>query len=231
MKKPLKPKIHIYFSEASHRGNKVLISEYFYIQHSFQRLVTKAMIVPYANEHKIEFDKQLRNKFKKNSTNSKDLFYIVLDTDFYTSGKTNHIIIKQINELYNEYKHNVKYILSSRSFEVWLCMYNQSLYTKQFTTKADLNTDVDSSYDKSEKWYISNKKKLFDGYLEAKVSSIRSKQSVFNSSSPPPPTSNDIVDLLPDLSNQGLVSYLVNTNPFTYFEHLIEDLLAYREPI
>lgn len=66
MTRDIKRQIHIYFPEASHRGNKVDLCECFFIKHSFQRKVRKAVIRYYANEFEGNFKDAISIKNKKN---------------------------------------------------------------------------------------------------------------------------------------------------------------------
>lgn len=227
MSRPLKPQIHIFFPEASHRGNKIDLCEYFFIKHSFQRKVTKAKIVPYAEDFEKDFNNAIKEKNKKKSLTSHDLFFIVLDTDINANRANKATIASQISLLNKKYGEDAKIILSGRSFEVWLCMYGRQQYTTPYTSQTNLNNDVISLYEKKESWYLENATRLYDQYPNAKEASILSKQNVYNSTPNQPPTGNDLVNEIPDFSNFAVIDYLVSTTPFTYIEHLIDNIKEY----
>ncbi|RDU37288.1 hypothetical protein DRW41_05395 [Neobacillus piezotolerans] len=227
MARTIKPQIHILFPEASHRGNKIDLCEHFFIKHSFQRKVTKAIIISYPEEFEKNFKLALKSKNKKKSINPQDLFFIVLDTDIKPNRENVNTVISQIQSFEKTYGNDIKIILSGRSFEVWLCMYGRQQYTTPFTDQSRLNSDVKTSYEKKEKWFIENATRLYEDYPQAKIASILSKQNVFNNTSGPPPSGYDLVNAIPNFSNAVVINYLVNTTPFTYFEHLIGTLLDY----
>ncbi|MGE7092621.1 hypothetical protein ACQKII_14475 [Lysinibacillus sp. NPDC048646] len=228
MSKNLKPQIHIYFPEASNRGRKIDLCEHFYIKYSFQRKITKAKIVPYAEDNEEDFEKAIKAKSKKNSIFKNDLFFIVLDTDIKPNRENVGVVITQISALNRKYR-DAKIILSGRSFEVWLCMYGRQQYNTPFSDQDKLNSDVlgINRYEKKEIWYRQNADRLYDDYLTAKDASILSKQNVYQSTPMPPPSGYDLVRENPDFSNHSVVSYLVNATPFTYFEQLIAVLTSY----
>jgi hypothetical protein len=223
----LKPQIHIFFPEASNRGNRIDLCEYFYIKHSYQRRVNNAKIVPYAESFEKDFNQALRNALRRRSTTSHDLFFIVLDTDISANRANASTIISQIHRLSQKYNNKAKIILSGRSFEVWLCMYGRQQFTTPYTTQSNLNSDVDPAYEKKEPWYLQNAERLYIEYPNARNASILSKQNVFVTTSHPPPIGHDLINDLPDFSNIAVVTYLVNTTPFTYIEHLIDTLRQY----
>lgn len=229
MSRKLKPHIHIFFPEASHRGNKIDLCEHFFIKHSFQRKVTQAKIVSYAEDFEKDFNMEIKSKKKRYSPNPSDLFFIVLDTDI-TANRTNiDNVISQIQSLNNKYGDDAHIILSGRSFEVWLCMYNRQEYTTPYNSQDELNRDVISStkYVKKESWYINNADRLYDQYPNAKTASILSKKNVFKTTPTQPPDGIDLVYKIPNLSNIAVIHYLVNTTPFTYIEHLIGTIKQY----
>lgn len=227
MSRPIKPQIHIFFPEASHRGNRIDLCEHFFIKHSFQRKVTNVKIIHYAEEFEKKFILAIKNKNKNNSISSQDSFFIVMDTDIKPNRENVHSVISQIQSYAKTYGNNAQIILSGRSFEVWLCMYDRQQYTAPFTNQSRLNSDVKSSYEKKEIWYIKNATRLYDDYLQAKDASILSKRNVYNTTPTPTPSKYDLVNAIPDFSDHSVVSYLVNTTPFTYFEHLIDSIREY----
>jgi hypothetical protein len=227
MSRRIKPQIHIFFPEASHRGNKIDLCEFFFIRHSFQRKVRLAKIVSYAEDFEKDFKIAIKEKNKKNSLNSHDLFFIVLDTDINANRANVGTVISQLQTLNQKYGNDAKIILSGRSFEVWLCMYGRQQYTKPFTSQSDLNNDVKYMYEKKEKWYIDNAVRLYDQFQNAKAASILSKQNVYQTTHNPPPHGFNLVNNLPDFSNQVVLNYLVGTTPFTYIEHLIDTIKQY----
>lgn len=227
MSKNLKPQIHIFFPEASCRGNKIDLCEHFYIKHSFLRKVTKAVIKFYAEDHEKDFERAIIEKNKKNSNTKNDLFFIVLDTDISANRANINSVINHISALNRKYNNDAEIILSGRSFEVWLCMYNRTQYTTPFTNQSKLNSDVFSSYEKKERWYQSNRDRLYNDYDDAKRASILSKQNVYPTTLNPAPSGYNLVHNNPDFSIPAIVRYLVTTTPFTYFEHLIDTLKLY----
>ena len=227
MSRPIKPQIHIFFPEASHRGKKVELCESFYIIHSFQRKVTQAKIAHYAEEFENEFNMAIKNTIKKNSQYPNDLFFIVLDTDINASSSNLDTVISRIQSLNKKYGKNAAIILSGRSFEVWLCMYDRQQYTTPYTSQHNLYTDVDPLYEKKEKWYSENASRLYEKYSDAKAASILSKQNVYTNTPNPPPSGFNLVINCPDFSNNAILTYLVGTTPFTYFEHLIDTIKEY----
>lgn len=226
MNRNIKPQIHIYFPEASHRGNKIDLCEYFFIKHSFQRKITQAKIVPHAEEFEKDFNVAIRNSNKKNSVTVNDLFFIVLDTDIHANRTNLGTVITQIQSLNQKYS-NAKIILSGRSFEVWLCMYGRQQYTTPYTNQSNLNSDVNHTYEKKEKWYLENATRLYDEYPNAKQSSVLSKQNVYNTTPSSPPNGHDLVNDIPDFSISAVVTFLASTTPFTYIEHLIDTIKQY----
>jgi len=227
MVRPLVPKIHIFFPEASNRGKKIDLCEHFFITHSFSRKI-KAKIESYAEAFEADFKKAIKEKNKKNSPYAHDLFFVVLDTDINANRANINIVRQQIQTLVTKYAGDADIILSGRSFEVWLCMYGRTQYTKPYIDQDILNSDVYSSYEKKEKWYLENADRLYKEYPNAKKASILSKSNVFNITELPPPTGFNLIQDLPDLSNSAVLNYLVQTTPFTYFEHLIECLNQYK---
>lgn len=226
MTRPLKPKIHIFFPEASNRGKKIDLCEHFFITHSFSRKI-KAEVKSYAEAFEKDFVIAIKEKKKKKSPYANDIFFVVLDTDINANRANTNIVTRQIQSLVTKYAGDADIILSGRSFEVWLCMYGRTQYTKPYITQQVLNSDVGSSYEKKETWYISNADRLYNGYPGAKDASILSKVSVFNTTQSQPPIGFNLVQDLPDLSNQAVLNYLVQAAPFTYFDHLIESLIRH----
>lgn len=151
----------------------------------------------------------------------------MLDTDIKANRGNASIVISQIHALNQYYGRDATIILSSRSFEVWLCMYGRQLYTKPYTSQSELNSDVIASYEKKEQWYIDNATRLYDEYPSAIQASRVSKQQVYATTPDPPPDGVDLIDSIPDFSNQAITNYLVKTTPFTYIEHLINVLTQY----
>jgi hypothetical protein len=169
----------------------------------------------------------IKNTIKKNSQNPNDLFFIVLDTDINASSSNLVTVTSRIQSLNKKYGKNATIILSGRSFEVWLCMYGRQQYTTPYTSQHNLNTDVDPLYEKKEKWYSDNATRLYEEYSDAKATSILSKQNVYTTTPNPPPSGFDLVLDIPDFSNIAILTYLVSTTPFTYFEHLIDTIKRY----
>lgn len=227
MARPLVPKIHIFFPEASNRGKRIDLCEHFFITHSFSRKI-KADVKPYAEAFEADFKKAIKEKKKKNSPYAHDLFFVVQDTDINANRANINIVRQQIQLLVTKYAGDADIILSGRSFEVWLCMYGRTQYTKPYIDQNLLNSDVYNSYEKKEKWYIANADRLYQEYPNAKNASILSKGYVFNNTVLPPPIGFDLIQNSPDLSNSAVLNYLVEAAPFTYFEHLIECLIQYK---
>lgn len=225
--KPIKPIIHFYFPEASSRGSKIDICEHFFIKHSFHRNVTKAGIEYYAKDHQTDFDKAFKNSLKKKSDNPNDMFYIILDTDISPNRDNIDDVIKQIVTLNRTYKDKANIILSSRSFEVWLCMYGRESYTAPYVSQKKLNESVENEYEKTDAWYLKNSNWLYQDSQKAMDASKLSKKIVFKGTDQNPPEGHDLVNNKPDFSDGAVVSYLAKTAPYTYFELVIDILKKY----
>lgn len=209
-----KSTIHIYFPEASCRGTKINLSEDFYLKHSFQRKAKK-VLKTYGQEHEKDFNK----KYKKNEHN--DQFFIVCDTDISPSRNNIDIVKRDLNSYQQKYS-RAKLIISARSFETWLCMYNNQIYTKPFTTQSELTDDMQmTGYEKKEKWFKDNATFLYDNYEDAKSTSKRSRRNVFESHG------LTILNLSdhPGIFNSHLIHQLVTLTPFTFFDILIDELM------
>ncbi|WP_214761390.1 RloB domain-containing protein [Exiguobacterium sp. s146] len=209
-----KSTVHVYFPEASCKGTKINLSEDFYLKHSFQRNAKK-VLKTYGFEHQKDFLK----KYKKNEHN--DQFFIVCDTDISPSRNNIDIVKRDLNSYQAKYP-RAKLILSARSFETWLCMYNNKIYTKPFTTQGVLTDDMQmNGYEKKEDWFKKNAKYLYDNYEDAISTSKRSKKNVFESHGLTTLNLNDH----PGTLNSNIIHQLVTLTPFTYFDILIGELM------
>lgn len=177
MVRKMKINIHIYFPEASHRGNNVDICECFYLKHAYQRKLKRAQLRYYAEAHEKKFEKAIKDKEKRKNNAENDQFFIVLDTDIHANKANVHEVKRQFSELAKTYKDKVKIIVSSRSFEVWLCMFDRAIYTKPFESQNQLNKEVFGNYVKKEEWYKENSEKLYSQFQSAKEASVRSKKT------------------------------------------------------
>ncbi|MFD1887235.1 RloB domain-containing protein [Paenibacillus wenxiniae] len=160
MNMSLRRTIHILYEEASMKSKTINSSEHFYVEHSFRRKASRnTNIISYGKDKEKDFTRELRASMKKK--NNIDSFYIVLDTDFDVARTNISQIEAKLAKLNKQYP-SAKIILSSRSFECWLCMYKRDLYAKPFTSQEDLNRDVKinnhtiSDYEKTRTWYQKN---------------------------------------------------------------------------
>lgn len=167
----LRRTIHIYVPEdsATNSSSKGGVScEVNYFKMLFKRDLSASgwELSLYTYKQKDEFKRKIRESKKRDFG---DLFYVILDADL--DGSKDKIIdskAQYIHRPYREFndisysgknKFKVNFILSYRSWEVWMCMHN-CRYSSPFISQIQLNEDVDDDYIKSKDWYKSHRGKL-----------------------------------------------------------------------
>ncbi|MEB7434854.1 RloB domain-containing protein [Staphylococcus pasteuri] len=227
MKKLIKTKIHFYYPEASQKGKQINSDERFYID-----LVLKDQFIKqgYTISHYAVDNKSIFKREVKSKNNSEDKFFIVFDTDFKNSNDYIEAA-NNIRKLFKEYmkiaiKKNkyLKFILSSRSFESYLCMYNRDLYTKPYSDMYLLCRDILiglENYKKHKSWYEDNAELLQLNNIREMIDKIReSRKRVFEDNHSP----INIFDN-PDFTNDNHINFLAKTAPYTYFDVLLKELV------
>lgn len=223
MKKNLKQLVHILFPEASKKGEKIQLTEKWFIQHTYQRKLQNISFKYYAESDENKFYKATKDSTKKKIN---DVFFIILDTDQKESRDNLDLIEQEIRKYSKKYQDKADIILSNRSFEVWLCMY-KGLYTTPFTSQQQLETDVSSDYQKKESWYRSNGQKLYSDTEVAIKNSKISRRSSFNAASSSNNNSDVMVENIPaDLTSYDIRWLVREVVTYTYFDIFIEKLYA-----
>lgn len=214
MSRPIKKSVHIFFPEADCRGDKIKLSEDFYLKYSFRRNIP-VILKTYGYDH----EKNFNSAYQKNEYN--DQCFIVMDTDITATRDNINAVKKNIGDYQKKYP-RAKMILSSRSFETWLCMYNHDTYTKPFTDKSQLLKDTKfSGYDKQEVWFREHATELFENYQNAKQASIKSRKLVFSSNN----LEGLNLESHPGKFDDRLLHIIVPVTPYTFFDILIDELM------
>ncbi|MBU5272101.1 hypothetical protein ACN9VA_08170 [Staphylococcus caprae] len=131
--KNLRPTMHFYYPEAVQKGKKIKIDERFYIDFVLrERILNKGYgISHYGINNVILFEKSLSV-----SQHKQDKFFIIFDTDFrhsndlYTISNQMRSLAKRYCKLSQKGGNHLDFLISSRAFETYLCMYNRDSYTK-----------------------------------------------------------------------------------------------------
>ncbi|KAF0335608.1 RloB domain-containing protein [Pediococcus acidilactici] len=183
-KRCVNPIIHIFVPEDSAKSSKRrgVSCEINYFDYLFKRRLSMAnwQLKMYTYRQKSDFIKQLRNERK--NKDSQDLFFVILDADIGANPSPKEIGIrsKQIHEEYKRMKEKnkkVKFILSSRCWEVWMCMHKEGPYMKPFSTQEELNKDVHETYQKERQWYKEKADFLFKSCKQASRNSKLSRNA------------------------------------------------------
>lgn len=182
-KKIVNPIIHIFVPEDSARcsNRKGVSCELNYFTYLFKRPLSESnwQLSMYTYRQKQKFMAYLKKEGKNKKSN--DLFFVILDADLVTNPAPSEID-RKVKQIYNEYKEmkeknsKIKFILSSRCWEVWMCMHNDTPYMKPFSTQGELNKDVKENYKKEGSWYKSNAPMLFETYKKASKNSKLSRK-------------------------------------------------------
>lgn len=214
MSRPIKKSVHIFFPEADCRGDKIKLSEDFYLKYSFRRNIP-VILKTYGYDH----EKNFNSAYQKNEYD--DQYFVVMDTDISSTRDNISAVKKNIGDYQKKYP-RARLILSSRSFETWLCMYNHDIYTKPFSDKYQLLRDTKfSDYDKQEVWFREHAEELFDNYQSAKRASIKSRALVFKSSN----LDGLNLESHPGSFDDRLLHLIVPVTPYTFFDVLIDELM------
>ncbi|PKE07301.1 hypothetical protein CW676_02060 [Macrococcoides caseolyticum] len=221
--KSVKPLMHFYYPEASKKGKKIRIDEYFYITNSLNDYIIAKNFEAkhYAESDKSEFKKSLKK-------NNNDRYYIIFDVDFKNKRDINKVRddlkknTREFIKLANQKSNDLKIILSSRAFETYLNMFNRQQYTKPYFDMNQLMKDIiiGAPYSKHESWYEINAKELHDNSFDTYIPIQNSRAIVFQNNHSPIRNHN-----VPDYFNDSHVNFLASTAPYTYFDLLLNDLM------
>lgn len=218
----IKKKICIYIPEDSGKRDKCTTTEAHYLKRMFTRNINhkkkyELVIYPYRE----------RKKFKKDIKNA-EYSAIITDYDFDNgSGHTYQKRAEEINKLSNDYV-GVDIFLSSRAWEVWLCMH-EKLYTKPYENKKQLMKDVNGKvftveYEKSDQWIKDNLDVFKEKITTARENSRKSRKLVYQEIE----GNLDLeLDTVPKMNIPLLIKLFEPSRPFTYFDILTKKLEEY----
>ncbi len=212
----IKKSINIFLPEDS-GGSKCNSTEYHYLSRIYARNMRQEYMIKF-------FPRDKWNQFLKEmvQTNKTEFSAIILDFDFQVGGGDIQRQVEKIQRLARSINgKNAKIYLSSRAWEVWMCMHNCP-YTKPFVSQDVLNKDVASDYEKNQEWYRKNEEDLKSTLNDA-VNNARLSRGITMSNSP----IQNLVTQLPNYEDSFVLNELANIGTFTYIDFLIEDLNNY----
>lgn len=157
--------------------------------------------------------KALKDKIKKNSS---DRYIAVLDGDVDYNNKTKSIE-NRTQEIYNISKNTrIEVFISNRCWENWLI-----LHFKKTFKPTHSNSDIDiEGYEKKTSWYTKNRKNLIENLNEAIERSKQMRELAYKDSD----LDLDVNDL-PDLSSKTQIRKILDLNPITFIDLLVEDIM------
>ena len=170
------------------------------------------------------FPKNKEKEFFKemNQNNDTEFSAIILDFDFQVGGGDIHQQMEKIRKLANKIREkNAKIYLSSRAWEVWMCMHD-GIYTKPFVSQNVLNNDVANDYEKTKEWYSKNETNLKSTLNDAVNNAKQSRKCTMRNSCIP-----ELATQLPDYTDPSVLKELAKIETFTYIDLLIDYLKQY----
>lgn len=211
----LKKSINIFLPEDSGKRGNCNSTEYHYFNFLFSRNLKDDYILRF-------FPKDQEKDFKKKlDEDDTEFSAVILDFDFRENSDNLEVQKKEISNYAKmiESSQNAELYLTSRAWEVWICMHN-STYTKPFVSQEELNKDIEEEYSKSKQWY-KNKVEYLTSNLDTAIKNAKSsrKSLMFEC--------EGYIQDKPDFRDPGVLQQLYVVNTFTYIDFLITKLKNY----
>ncbi|WP_058306706.1 RloB domain-containing protein [Gracilibacillus massiliensis] len=208
----LHPKFHLYIEANQHQQN----SEQRYFS-ELNRQFKHINIDPNLSLSELKKKAKMSKKKKYQDQFKLDHFAAIIDgdIDYNNYEKSADARIKEISKICNDA--DISIYLSNRHWENWIVLHYQ--YFQKFT---DNNTMLPiPNYEKTKKWYRTHKDTLFDKMEKAIKNSknLREVQYLNNNY-------NDTdLNLLPAYQNKSDIKKILDLNPITYIDILLDKMI------